>query len=736
MKKQLLRTLVLLLIGVNGLFSQNAISVTKWISGISIPLGMAHCGDDRLFVIEKAGKIRIIQNNKLIDTPFLDIINKVRSSGGEQGLLGICFHPDYQTNGYFYVNYTNRANPTQTVIERYQVSANPAKADSSSGSILLSITQPYTNHNGGCIKFGLDGYLYIGMGDGGSGGDPQNYAQNKKSLLGKMLRLDIDTLNRYKIPLSNPFVKDTSYLKEIWALGVRNPWRFSFDRLTGDLWIGDVGQGDWEEIDFALFSDLPGKNFGWRCYEGNKDFNLTGCNAKSNYTFPLHEYFSDENVNGCSITGGYVYRGEKYPSLYGKYIYADYCSGKIWILNKSANNSYTNTLAYDFTNNALTSFGEDVDGNLYFTDVTSGSIYKISDTCKFKIKVLTEDPICSGGFSGLAKTDLVDPTRAKFLWSTGDTIPELKNLNAGIYSVSVMLNNCIANDTFSLTDPVGDTTRIFMASCDLSQVGIDTIIFTGGLCDSVVMITTTLIPQQTACITVPFITSFCEGDSAVLIACDPLNANGLEWYKDSILLIGKNTKRLWVYEPGNYQFTFLDSTGCKAIPSAGVEITVFPLPNLPELQIFKDSLYASPGYPSYRWFLDGKLLGGSTANYWKAAKEGLYQVEVIDSNQCYSKLSDTVRYLITKLYNFKKSDSNFEVVPNPVHDIIKIRFQKTYQQELLWSIVDVQSKIIRTGRSRFDNSNNSINVLNIETGFYFIFIQTPDGIEQNYFIKL
>ena len=174
-----------------------------------------------------------------------------------------------------------------------------------------------------------------------------------------------------------------------------------------------------------------------------------------------------------------------------------YCSGKIWILNKSANNSYTNTLAYDFTNNALTSFGEDVDGNLYFTDVTSGSIYKISDTCKFKIKVLTEDPICSGGFSGLAKTDLVDPTRAKFLWSTGDTIPELKNLNAGIYSVSVMLNNCIANDTFSLTDPVGDTTRIFIASCDLNQVGTDTIIYTGGLCDSVVMLSLIHISEPT-----------------------------------------------------------------------------------------------------------------------------------------------------------------------------------------------------------------------------------------------
>ncbi len=340
----------------------------------SSPLFLTHADDntDRIFVVERAGRIKVFPNSSsaLLAKEFLNITDRV-SSGGEKGLLGLAFHPDYETNGYFYVNYTNASS---TVIARFQVTSNPDSADKNSEFQILTFNQPQGNHNGGWVGFGPnDGYLYIATGDGGGGGDPDNYAQRINTLLGKMLRIDVDGGMPYTIPPTNPFIDSTNgqVRKEIYAWGLRNPWRCSFDPVTDWLWAGDVGQGAWEEIDVIE----NGKNYGWRCYEGNHNYNTSGCNYPE-YIYPVWEYASDPPE--CSITGGYVYRGINVPQLDGKYIYGDYCSNKIWSLEYDGINPPTNQLLFN-TTGSLTSFGVDQNQELYWTSF-NGNIYRFTPT--------------------------------------------------------------------------------------------------------------------------------------------------------------------------------------------------------------------------------------------------------------------------------------------------------------------------------------------------------------------
>lgn len=679
------------------LSAQNAITVTKWIGGVAVPVDIAHCGDDRVFIIEKAGKIRIVENNQLLTTPFLDIVSKVRSSGNEQGLLGMAFHPDYNTNGYFYVNYTNRATPTLTVIERYQVTSNKNKADSLSGQIIMTFAQPYANHNGGCLKFGKDGYLYIGTGDGGSGGDPQNNAQNKKVMLGKMMRIDIDTAVSYKIPPSNPFIKDTSYLKEIWAVGLRNPWRYTFDRLTGDLWIGDVGQDTWEEIDFDSVNSKGGHNYGWRCYEGNHDYNTTGCSAKSNFTFPLHEYLSDQNSNGCSITGGYVYRGDNYPSLYGKYIYCDYCSGKIWLLERISDTSYVNTLAYNYTDNVITTFGEDYNGNIYFADAGTSSIYRIGDTCRFSFNMITTDPSCAGLADGTAKTNLQSGIAAQFIWSTGDTLPELKNLDAGNYTLKVIYNKCLYQSQFTIQSK----------------------------------------PKDTACIVSPeFFKQPCEGDTIPVRLCEKVNALKFQWYKNGIEIIGQQDSILLVTENGSYQLKYTDSTGCESTLSNVEVITFQPRTTAAVLMIQNDTLYATPNHDHYYWYLNGVLIDATTVPFYKVAVNGKYQVEVADSNKCPASLSNEVVYLVIKTNDIEDSGV-FKLRPNPVIDYLIVESKQMQNlTNINYQIISNQNQEILS--SRFTNFKDSlrIDVSHLMPGMYWIQIQSGKQKEKLPFIKI
>ncbi len=368
--KRLLQFCVVLLTTIS--FAQT-IGLQTFATGFSNPVAIVNAGDSRLFVVQRGGAIRILNANGTINaTNFLTLTSSTIVSGGERGLLGLAFHPNYATNGYFYVNYT-RASDGATVIARYNVSANPDVADASSAQVLLTIAQPFSNHNGGSLVFGPDGYLYIGMGDGGSGGDPDNYGQNINSLLGKMLRIDVDSGSPYAIPAGNPYAGATPGADEIWAVGMRNPWKFSFDRQTGDLWIADVGQNAREEINKAALT-AAGLNYGWRCYEANIPYNTNGCQSASNYYMPVANYALGNGY--CSITGGYVYRGSTYPNMVGKYFFSDYCSNRIgWV----ENNGGTITWSSLFTGNFV-SFGEDINGELYIAGISNGTISKIIDT--------------------------------------------------------------------------------------------------------------------------------------------------------------------------------------------------------------------------------------------------------------------------------------------------------------------------------------------------------------------
>jgi glucose/arabinose dehydrogenase len=349
------------------------------VSGVQAPTGIiatATVGDKRLFVLEQAGDIRILEANGVLDpTPFLDIRSKVQFNG-EMGLLGLAFSPQYQKNGYFYINYIDKEQ--NTIVARYSVTSHGGEADPTSEKVLFKLKQPYPNHNGGDLKFGPDGYLYIALGDGGSGGDPENRAQDKTSYFGKILRIDVNKGDPYAVPATNPFVKEAGAKPEIWAYGLRNPWRISFDKKTGDLYIADVGQGLYEEIDIQKAGSKGGENYGWRCYEGFHAFKLDSCKDATAYTAPALEY--DHQEKRCSVTGGYVYRGSRYIGLMGKYFYADYCNGELHYAYQNKG-KLVPTLALKTPYN-ITAFGQGSDGELYFADYKTGSIYHLEDAAE------------------------------------------------------------------------------------------------------------------------------------------------------------------------------------------------------------------------------------------------------------------------------------------------------------------------------------------------------------------
>lgn len=350
------------------------------VQGLARPLFVTHAGDgsDRLFVVGKGGQIWVYGPDRQQGQTFLDISQRVNSSGFEQGLLGLAFPPDYEARGFFFVNYTDQNG--HTVVSRFLVSDDPNRADPASEFVILRMEQPASNHNGGMLAFGPDGYLYIGTGDGGRANDAFGHGQNPSTLLGAMLRIDVtsDPAQPYLIPAGNPWVTESwngqAVRDEIWGLGLRNPWRYSFDRVTGDLWIADVGQNQYEEVHRVAAAALErgGLNFGWPIMEGLNCFQANTCN-QDGLDLPVIEY---DHSQGCSITGGYVYRGSRFPGLYGAYIYGDYCSGRIWAHWPDGANGPVTRAMLD-SRMTLTSFGEDEQGELYLTDFGSGAVYQV-----------------------------------------------------------------------------------------------------------------------------------------------------------------------------------------------------------------------------------------------------------------------------------------------------------------------------------------------------------------------
>lgn len=347
-----------------------AVRLEPAFSGFEQPVLAVGAGDgsSRLFVVELTGRIRLIKDGAVRPEPFLDLSGLV-STGGERGLFSVAFPPDYASTGVFYVDYTNAAG--DSVIARYRVSADPDRADPASAEVLLTVDQPYANHNGGQLAFGPDGFLYAGFGDGGGAGDPEANAQNPASLLGKMLRIDVARTGAYGIPLNNPFIGQTAYRAEIWALGLRNPWRFSFDGSTGDLYIADVGQNAWEEIDVEP-ARSGGRNYGWDLFEGTHPYPSDAKRDSEGFTTPVIEYARDA---GQSVTGGFVYRGTRFPALVGVYFYADFSSGRMWALRRAGSDWETTLVAE--TGLPIAGFGQDDAGEVYVLDMQRGDVLRI-----------------------------------------------------------------------------------------------------------------------------------------------------------------------------------------------------------------------------------------------------------------------------------------------------------------------------------------------------------------------
>ena len=342
------------------------------VTGLDAPVYVTAAPGDpsRLYVVEKPGRIRVVRDGELVAQPFLDITAST-SSGGERGLLGLAFDPDFATNRFLFVNHTNLDGDTR--ILRYTASS-ADQADVASVQVVLEVGQPYSNHNGGHLAFGPDGMLYIGLGDGGSGGDPEGNGQNRATLLGSMLRIDVSSIP-YTVPADNPFVGAAGVAPEIFAYGLRNPWRYSFDGATGELWIGDVGQNQLEEISWATLAVARGGNFGWAIREGTACYRTDPCES-AGLIGPLHEY---DHAEGCSVTGGYVYRGQAFPSLIGRYFYADFCDGWVRSFRRDGDVAIDH---YDHSADLgtiarIASFGEDLDGELYIVSL-AGSVYRVT----------------------------------------------------------------------------------------------------------------------------------------------------------------------------------------------------------------------------------------------------------------------------------------------------------------------------------------------------------------------
>lgn len=351
------------------------VALESVVDGLSAPLGVVNAGDgsDRIFVVEQGGAIRIVRDGRLLDGAFLDISDRI-TTGGESGLLGVAFHPDFPTDPRVFVNYTDLDGDTR--ISSFVLdTADPDRANAASEVRMMFIDQPYANHNGGAIAFGADGFLYIATGDGGSGGDPHGNGQSLETLLGKILRIDVDGTDgdkRYAIPADNPLVDRAGAAPEIFTYGMRNPWRMSFDRATGDLWIGDVGQGAWEEID-VVRAGTSGQNFGWNRTEGAHCFEPSeGCDTEG-IVPPVTEYGRDQ---GSTVIGGNVYRGTSQAGLAGAYVFADYGSGNVFAIDSTLDGPVKPSVALE-GNATISSFGEDEAGELYATDLSSGELLHV-----------------------------------------------------------------------------------------------------------------------------------------------------------------------------------------------------------------------------------------------------------------------------------------------------------------------------------------------------------------------
>jgi glucose/arabinose dehydrogenase len=681
------------------LAAQPKIQLQQFATGFTKPLDIAHCGDSRLFIVEQRGVISIVDSLGVKQTvPFLDIDPRVNSGGNEQGLLGLAFHPNYKTNGYFYVNYI-RSNGDTRISRFSTMPGDSTAADPNSEAIMIDIPQPFSNHNGGCMKFGPDGYLYFTQGDGGSGGDPNGNGQKKTTMLGKMLRIDVnlDTLPYYKIPTDNPFVTDPAYLPEIWSVGLRNAWRFSFDRLTGDIWIGDVGQNIQEEIDFEP-ANTGGRNYGWRCYEAALTYNTSGCLPASNYVFPIFDY-PHSAANGCSITGGFIYRGTKYSDLYGKYIFPDYCSGRWWVITPDGNGDFNTAILANLSAYEYSALGEDSKGELYACAHASGKIFKIKELCSgFKMEAASTDATCeslSNGSVALNITGAAAPYN--ITWNNGGDVPVMNNLAPGQYIVAVQdANQCVRRDTLT----VGEISPV---------LGTPVINFATN------------------------ITVLCNGMPIDIIASSPA-APGFTytWYKDGSIIQGSTDTLLTVTEPGIYGVSWINSTtGCQSAlgQTAPIEFQTIVLFDLS----YTNGVIKADATISGQWYFDGVAIPGAIGWTYTPLESGYYSLVVTSPNGCTGAAGIDVLVSGTVL---PPSVQQFLVTPNPASNFLQVTALLASRQKVTMLLTDALGKTVREKVIDSDLLQCTFDLMGLPAGDYLCCLQLKEGTVVKKVVKL
>jgi len=666
-------------------------------TGLSSPIGVYFAPGDNntMYIIQQGGRIKIANatTGVVSGTDFINLTSKVTSAGNEQGLLGLAFHPDYANNGYFYVNYTRSGNGA-TVVARYKRNtANPMTADIASEDIVIQISQPYSNHNGGQIQFGRDGYLYIGMGDGGSGGDPQGNAQNGQSLLGKMLRLDVDD-SGYTIPPDNPFLTDNNRRDEIWAVGVRNPWRFSFDKVSHGMWIADVGQESWEEVNFEPAA-TGGRNYGWRCYEGNVTYNTAGCQGANAYTSPVAVYSSGTGSSHCSITGGFVYRGGSFASLYGKYIYTDYCSGQFWTTAPDGAGGWTTTpvtttpqLTFQ-----LASFGQDHNGEMYVVSREGNKIYRLVGTpCAPADIYSTSGSLqsCTGNIN------LEAPYAAgnTYQWYRNDTLLagqtdfDLTATMSGIYKVEVANgNNACGGDT---------SVEVIIASSTPASVSLPA-------------------------------AAYCADAAAVNITASPaggtLSGPGVA---------GSSFSPTGLTGDQNIVYSYTNNQNCTTTDT--FTVTVNPLPNVnisvtlpPTVYCLNDqaSITAAPA--------GGTFTGpGMTGNQFNAGTAGVGNHTITysytDANGCSN--STTANLTVNNCYTSiaeAGAEQSLTVFPNPFTDEIQIQLEGKKNI----TILSVDGKVLY----KKQQTSTSVPLEFLPAGSYILRVEQGGKFYQNIIVK-
>jgi glucose/arabinose dehydrogenase len=747
--------------------AQPKIQLVPYADGFTHPLDVEHCGDNRLFIVEQTGKIWILDSlGNRLPQPFLDLSDRVNTGGNEQGLLGLAFHPDYAHNGYFYVNYiTKVSNTGNTRIARFtRDSLDINLADLNSEFVVLEQPQPYANHNGGCLRFGPnDGYLYIGLGDGGSGGDPQANGQNTSTFLGKMLRINIDSLGvPYSIPPTNPFAGTPGYYPEIWDYGLRNPFRFSFDRLNGDLWIGDVGQSAREEVDYEP-AGQGGHNYGWRCYEGNQPYITSGCPGISQFTFPIFDYVNP--TIGCSVIGGFVYRGALYPELYGLYLFTDYCSGRWWTIRHNPNNTFTTTQIADLTNSEYTSLGQDKAGELYVSGRVSGKIYKIKELCSFfHITGQASPAVCDSSYSGtvfLTVTGGAAPIT--YQWSNGHTEENIVYLNPGTYVVTVTdASTCVRTDTFLIPSSSPPTPDISMVAGPLTPCPGDSVVLQSSLTspgggyqwlkDGLPIVNATArqyAVKQMGIYTVKTVSAqycnslpatgfqvnfnmnvpaiilgapvFCPGDSVILSSFGSPGGAAIVWLKDGQVVPGETSSQLLTHLPGNYQIAY---TGmCGQVVSGVFTLAQESLPQ-PDIMLSGDTLFASPGWTNCLWYYNGALLVNATTDHLVAPGSGHYDVFCYSPIGCVYKSSKDIELSSTTL---PAAVLQFTLAPNPTEGTMLLTLVLKKPEHLKLYLTDASDRVIFMQTQDTQTFVKTLELQGLPAGTYLLTIQLERG---------